>query len=110
MKLHSYYLKWLSFYKNCALVWKEIAKQKRWRLILCIDAAARRKGLLKEANDAIKHGYYSRSLIERIDEELGDRWTKEELEDADIKAKEMKKRIWPDDAEGCELAEELGDG
>ena len=34
--------------------------------------AARRLELLREAKDAIKHGYYSKTLLERIDEALGD--------------------------------------
>ena len=36
------------------------------------DIAASRLELLREAKDAIEHGYYSRTLIERIEKELGD--------------------------------------
>ncbi len=34
--------------------------------------AASRLELLREAKDAIEHGYYSRTLLERIEKELGE--------------------------------------
>ena len=38
-----------------------------------LDAVATsRLELLRDAKDAIKHGYYSKTLLERIDEALGD--------------------------------------
>ena len=48
------------------------------------------------AEDIISSGDLGK-VYEKVAEEVGDRWTKKELEDADAKAKEMKKRIWGDD-------------
>ena len=64
--------------------WKEAAKEKRWRLILCTEAAAKRKELLRRVAklvDPVAHEpgeCEDCDLMREVMEELGDECSKTE--------------------------------
>ena len=52
-------------------VWKEAAKEKRWRLVLCTEAAASRLKLLRRGIKPMNSAVY-KIWLEDVAEELGD--------------------------------------
>lgn len=72
-------------------VWKEAAKEKRWRLILCTEAAASRLELLRECNNIMPTCPKCKGNLKT--------WSKID----------ENKTIRVGHNDGCKLAEELGD-
>ena len=74
------YIRFWSEAQAWSRLWKQAAKEKRWRLILCTEAAAKRKELLRRSSELIKeYRQYMRidvngedDLMNELAKELGD--------------------------------------